>query len=188
MADIQTLDYQNYTDEELENFSITDGLQDLMGGGGIEGLLGGQLDINKMMPQLLMGLLSKNSRGNDISQMLSGFQNIGNNYDQSYLNHHKEYDEHIKVKGIGHLKACIPYLDPSMQRHFAVYIKLLELQGVVGYYTKNTLPYVVREGDWQRNMLQSMRHFSDNGGQYEKMLRAFDMYSMFKGFGGKNEY
>ncbi len=174
---------------ELEDFSLSDSIQGLMnstgGSNDILSLLGGQLDIKSMLPQIMMSLLSKQSKGSELARLMSEVQNVGKySGDNSFLNHHKEYDEQIKLRGMGQLKGAIPYLDPSLQRHFAIYIKLIELQSVMEYYTKNTLPYVVRDENWQRDMLRSMGHFSGNNKQYEGFLKMMDMYNLVQNFGG----
>ncbi len=175
--------------EVEDDFSLSEGIQSLMNSNGgsndILSLLGGQLDIKSMLPQIMLSLLGRQSRGGDITRLMSEMGNMGNySMDNSFLNHHKEYDEQIKIRGMGQLKGAIPYLDPSLQRHFAVYIKLIELQNIVDYYTKNTLPYVVRDENWQRDMLMSMGHFSGNNKQYDSLLKMMDMYKLAQNFGG----
>lgn len=175
--------------EAEDDFSLSDSIQSLMNSNGssndILSLLGGQLDIKAILPQLMMSLMGKQSRSGDFTRIMTEMGNIGNySNDNGFLNHHKEYDEQTKIRGMGQLRGAIPYLDPSLQRHFAVYIKLIELQNVVDYYTKNTLPYVVRDENWQRDMLMSMGHFSGNGKQYDSLLKMMDMYKLVQNFGG----
>lgn len=183
--------------DNYEDYSISDSLMELMNTpnvsnvgvgdlGGLLGSLGGQLDIKLMLPQIMMGLMGSNGKGMEISRLLSDVSNVGNgyNYENSFLEYQKEYDDNVKARGVEQLKGAIPYLEPRLQRHFAIYIKLIELQSVVNYYTKNTLPYVVRDDNWQRNMLLSMRQSSSNTAQYDKFLKMMDMYNMMKNYGG----
>ncbi len=177
-------------DWELDDdFSLSDSIQGLMnsskGSNDLLGLLGGQLDIKAMLPQIMMSLLGNQGKGSELTRFMSEAQNIGkHSSDNSFLNHHKVYDEQTKLRGMGQLKGAIPYLDPSLQRHFAVYIKLIELQSVMDYYTKNTLPYVVRDENWQKDMLRSMGHFSGNNKQYDSFVKMIDMYKLVQNFGG----
>lgn len=188
-------DIGNISTSDIDNISISDSLKDLMNNtdtNDLSGMLsslgtvGNQLDIKSMLPQIMMGLIGQQGKGRNVMDILANVRNIGNDYDyeDDFLNHHREIEENTKVRGIGHLRAAIPYLDPSLQRHFAVYIKLIELQNVVKYYTTTQIPFVERGNDWQRNMMLSMRHFSDNGTQFEKYLRIMDMYKVIKNIGG----
>ncbi len=183
----------NTSENDFDNISISDSIRDLMGDSGsmpslMSGL--GGLDLKSMLPQLLMGALGQNEKYTHIGNMFSELTNVGGNYnyEDGFLQHQRTFEENIKPQGTEQLRGIIPYLEPSMQRHFAVYIKLMELQGVVNYYTKNHLPYVVRDDNWQRNMLLSMRHNGKNGNktgsQIENCLKLMDMYKVMQSFGG----
>ncbi len=187
----------NIMDEGFDNISISDSIKDLMGGNSdMTSLMSGfgGFDLKSMLPQILMGALGQNDKYSQIGRMFSELSSVGGNYndDDGFLQHQRTFEENIKPRGTEQLRGIIPYLEPSMQRHFAVYIKLMELQGVVNYYTKTQLPYVARDDNWQRSMLLSMRHFGDNGNkmgnqpvsQIEKCLKLMDMYKVMQNFGG----
>ncbi len=183
----------DFTEKNNDDISISDSIRDLMGNSSdMTSLMSGfgGIDLKSMLPQLLMGVMGQNDKYNQVTRMFSELNNVGSNYnyDDGFLQHQRTFEENIKPHGTEQLRGIIPYLEPSMQRHFAVYIKLMELQGVVNYYTKNQLPFVARDDNWQRNMLLSMRHFGDGksqtGGQIEKCLKLMDMYRVMQNFGG----
>lgn len=207
MGDINLTEYEKYSDDGI---SLSDSINDLFesyskssttdsnqnsksNGNDLLSLMGGfgDTDLKSMFPQLIMSILGNKvgkhgNSGKDFSSFFRGINSLGNDYDydEGFLEHQKIFNEHIKAKDMGNLRGVLPYLEPSLQRHFAIYIKLVELQSVVGYYSKNTLPYVVRDENWQRNMLLSMRYNSKKTNQYDKILKMFDMYKIIGDFGG----
>ncbi len=194
MADLEnnTMDIE----QSFDDISISDSISELMGSSGsMSNLLAnfGGFDLKSMLPQILMGVLGQNDKFGEVGRMISEITSVSSNngyeYEDGFLQHQRIFEENVKPQGRGaeQLRGIIPYLEPSMQRHFAIYIKLMELQGVVNYYTKNQLPFVVRDENWQRNMLLSMRHFGDDNntsGQIEKCLKLMDAYKVMQNFGG----
>ncbi len=182
------------TANDYGDISISDSISELMGGNSdMSSLLSsfGGFDLKSMLPQILMGVLGQNEKFGNIGKIFSDLTSVGSDYayEDGFLQHQRTFEENIKPhsNGTEQLRGIIPYLEPTMQRHFAIYIKLMELQGVVNYYTKSQLPFVVRDDNWQRNMLLSMRHFDESGNasnQIEKCLKIMDMYKVMQNFGG----
>lgn len=62
------------------------------------------------------------------------------------------FDALYTTNQIQKLKVLLPYIEPSMQKHLAVYIKYMELQYTINL-TKNALPRLADAGSPSRKNL-----------------------------------
>lgn len=87
------------------------------------------------------------------------------------------------------LKAILPYLNPSMQKMMAVYVKTMELNNIMDFYNKtNDMSICTLEAEHASpvNMLQDIRQFC-NLTQKNAMDQCIQMFQMFQIFHAMND-
>ncbi len=95
------------------------------------------------------------------------------------------FDEVILPKELQMLKAFLPFLPSSMQKMLAIYIKWVELQKTIEYFSQN--PPIQKSPD-MGNLMQCMKGLlpPEEQSQMEQFADIFenmDMYrDMFEGF------
>ena len=95
------------------------------------------------------------------------------------------FDEAILPKELQMMKAFLPFLPVSMQKMLAIYIKWIELQKTIEYFSQNT---PIQQSPDMGNLMKCMKGLlpPEEQSQMEQFADIFenmDMYrEMFEGF------
>ena len=95
------------------------------------------------------------------------------------------FDEVILPKELQMMKAFLPFLPVSMQKMLAIYIKWIELQKTIEYFSQNT---PVQQSPDMGNLMKCMKGLlppeeQSQIEQFADMFENMDMYrEMFEGF------
>ena len=95
------------------------------------------------------------------------------------------FDEAILPKELQMMKAFLPFLPVSMQKMLAIYIKWIELQKTIEYFSQNT---PIQQSPDMGNLMKCMKGLlpPEEQSQMEQFADIFenmDMYrDMFEGF------
>jgi hypothetical protein len=111
--------------------------------------------------------------------------------DRSYIEERRRepsamtFDEAILPKELQMMKAFLPFLPVSMQKMLAIYIKWIELQKTIEYFSQNT---PIQQSPDMGNLMKCMKGLlpPEEQSQMEQFADIFenmDMYrEMFEGF------
>jgi len=103
------------------------------------------------------------------------------------------FDTLFTTNHIQQLKILLSYLDPSMQKNMAVYIKYLELQYTISYFHQNPKPPLTSEhtsdpsslcgellpycDEHQRVQMENMQNMMQTFSNYREMMEMMQMFS-----------
>ncbi len=103
------------------------------------------------------------------------------------LNHESKdfFDSQIHSPSIMTIKAAIPFLDYHQQRNIGIMIKVIEIQKLIEIYSSQMVTQNKRNGEWRREMLQSIRPHIDENKRYmlDVLIKYMDIKAIMQAGG-----
>lgn len=102
-----------------------------------------------------------------------------------------EFDEMTTTDRIRMLKSALPYVEISMQKYMAIYIKLLELMYIISYFRNEPQKFAARfskcKSNDPREVMKGLKKYCSKSEQASvdqilQMMQAFEMYQKYSAF------